>query len=259
MSRHIRLLAEAGLVERHQEGSWVFVRAAPDPAIRLFVDTALSMIATDDAQIALDAGRAAQIRANRAAMAQAYFDQNASEWDRIRSLHVAEQDVERAILDALGPGPYDLILDLGTGTGRILELAHDRARQLVGIDTNREMLKCARVRLDLRVLPIAPSDLPTSIICRFPKTAPDAVLIHQVLHFLDDPRAALAEAVRVLKPEGHLAVIDFAPHSLEFLREDHAHVRLGFAANEIAAWLKSVASELPRTASFPRGMSKRMR
>ncbi len=238
VSRHIRLLAEAGLVERHQEGSWVFVRAAPDPAIRLFVDTALSMIATDDAQIALDAGRAAQIRSNRAAVAQAYFDQNASEWDRIRSLHVAEQDVERAILDALGPGPYDLILDLGTGTGRILELAHDRARQLVGIDTNREMLKCARVRLDSSGLANCAVRLADIYNLPFPENSADAVLIHQVLHFLDDPRAALAEAVRVLKPEGRLAVIDFAPHSLEFLREDHAHVRLGFAANEIAAWLE---------------------
>jgi ArsR family transcriptional regulator len=238
VSRHVRLLAEAGLIERYQEGSWVFVRGASDPGIRAFLTAALSMIAADDPKIALDAGRAAQIRANRAAVAQAYFDQNASEWDQIRSLHIAEQDVERAVLDALGAGPYDLILDLGTGTGRILELAHGRARQLIGIDTNREMLKCARVRLDKAGLANCSVRLADIYNLPFPESSADAVLVHQVLHFLDNPRAALLEAARVLKPEGRLAVIDFAPHSLEFLREEHAHVRLGFAATEITAWLE---------------------
>ncbi len=237
VSRHIRLLAEAGLIERCQEGSWVFVRAASEAAIREFVATALSMIAPDDPQILRDGERAEQIRAGRAALAQAYFDGNAAEWDRIRSLHVAERDVEDAILDALGDGPYDLLVDLGTGTGRILELAHDRAQRLIGIDTNREMLKCARVRLDNAGLGKCSVRLGDIYNLPFPEASADAVLIHQVLHFLDNPKAALAEAVRVLKPNGRLAVIDFAPHDLEFLREEHAHVRLGFAANEISAWL----------------------
>ncbi|MBI4725593.1 MAG: methyltransferase domain-containing protein, partial [Rhodomicrobium sp.] len=151
--------------------------------------------------------------------------------------HVAEQDVEEAILDALGPGSYDQLLDLGTGTGRILELAHTRARRLIGIDSNREMLKCARVRLDNAGLTNCSVRLADIYNLPFPESSADAVIIHQVLHFLDNPKAALAEAVRVLKPEGRLAVIDFAPHNLEFLREDHAHVRLGFAASEIPAWL----------------------
>ena len=159
-------------------------------------------------------------------MAQAYFDENAAEWDRIRSLHIAERDVEAAILDALGPGPYDLLLDLGTGTGRILELASSRARQLIGIDTNREMLKCARVRLDKAGLTNCGVRLADIYNLPFPENSADAVLVHQVLHFLDNPKAALAEAARVLKPGGRLAIIDFAPHNLEFLREEHAHVRL---------------------------------
>ncbi|MGO9170704.1 MAG: ArsR/SmtB family transcription factor [Rhodomicrobium sp.] len=237
VSRHIRLLAEAGLIERHQEGSWVFVRGAADPSIREFANTAIAMIAPDDPLVARDAGRAAQIRAKRAALAQAYFDQNAAEWDRIRSLHIAERDVEDAILDALGPGPYDLLLDLGTGTGRILELACNRARQLIGIDTNREMLKCARVRLDRAGLTNCSVRLADIYNLAFPDNSADAAVIHQVLHFLDNPKSAIAEAARVLKPGGRLAIIDFAPHTLEFLREEHAHVRLGFAAAEIAAWL----------------------
>ncbi len=238
VSRHIKLLAEAGLIERYQEGSWVFVRASSDPEVRGFIAAALSMIARDDPQIVRDAERADQIRAARSRLAQTYFDENAAEWDRIRSLHVPERDVENAILEALGPGPYELLLDLGTGTGRILELAADRAHRLVGIDTNREMLKCARVRIDDADLVNCSVRLADTYNLPFPEASAGAVVIHQVLHFLDNPKAALMEAIRVLQPGGRLVLVDFAPHTLEFLRQEHAHVRLGFAAGEIATWLE---------------------
>jgi ArsR family transcriptional regulator len=238
VSRHIKLLAEAGLIERYQEGSWVFVRASSDPGVRSFIAAALSAIAPDDPQIVRDAERADQVRAARSLLAQTYFDENAAEWDRIRSLHVPERDVEAAILEALGPGPYELLLDLGTGTGRIIELAAGRARRLVGIDTNREMLKCARVRLDTASLVNCSVRLADVYNLPFPEASAGAVVIHQVLHFLDNPKAALMEAIRVLQPGGRLVLIDFAPHNLEFLRQEHAHVRLGFAAAEIAAWLE---------------------
>ncbi len=156
----------------------------------------------------------------------------------IRSLHVPERDVEAAILAALGPGPYNLLLDLGAGTGRILELAAHRASRLIGVDTNREMLKCARVRLDNAGLSNCSVRLADIYNLPFQEGSADAVVVHQVLHFLDNPKAALAEAARVLQPEGRLVVVDFAPHNLEFLRHEHAHVRLGFATNEIASWLE---------------------
>jgi ubiquinone/menaquinone biosynthesis C-methylase UbiE/DNA-binding transcriptional ArsR family regulator len=238
VSRHTKLLAEAGLIERHQEGSWLFVRGAASPAIRSFVTVTLAMIAADDAQFARDRERADRTRARRATLAQAYFDQNAAEWDRIRALHISEEDVEDAILKALGPGPYDLLLDLGTGTGRILELTANRARRLTGIDTNREMLKCARVRLDRAGLSHCSVRLGDIYNLPFSEISADAAVIHQVLHFLDNPKAALAEACRVLRPGGRLVLIDFAPHNLEFLREEHAHLRLGFAAAEIGTWLQ---------------------
>lgn len=238
VSRHIKLLAEAGLIERYQEGSWVFVRTSPDPAIRSFIASVLSMIEPGDPTMQRDSERAGQIRAERAQLAQLYFDGNAAEWDRIRSLHVPERDVEAAILEALGPGPYELLLDLGAGTGRILELAAGRARRLIGVDTNREMLKCARVRLDKAELANCSVRLADIYNLPFPERSAGAVIIHQVLHFLDNPKAALIEAARVLQPGGRLVLVDFAPHNLEFLREEHAHVRLGFAASEIAAWLE---------------------
>ena len=237
VSRHIKLLAEAGLIERYQEASWVFVRASSDPGVRSFIEAVLSMIAANDPQILRDADRADKIRAARLLLAQTYFDENAAEWDRIRSLHVPERDVEAAILEALGPGPYELLLDLGTGTGRILELAAGRARRLVGVDRNREMLKCARVRLDKAELVNCSVRLADIYNLPFSEESAGAVVIHQVLHFLDNPKAALIEAIRVLQPGGRLVLVDFAPHNLEFLRQEHAHVRLGFAAGEIAAWL----------------------
>lgn len=256
VSRHIKLLAEAGLIERYQEGSWVFIRGSADPAIRAFVNNALEMIAPDDPQIVRDSERAARIRAKRAALAQAYFDENASEWDRIRSLHVAEREVEEAILEALGPGPYGLLLDLGTGTGRILELASNRAQQLIGIDTNREMLKCARVRLDKAALTNCSVRHADIYNLPFPASSADVVLVHQVLHFMDNPKAALAEGARVLKPGGRLAIIDFAPHNLEFLREEHAHLRLGFSRGEIAAWLSECGIGLSGYRELPAGNAR---
>jgi len=237
VSRHIKLLAEAGLIERYQEASWVFVRASSDPGVRSFIEAALAMIAAHDPQILRDAERADKIRAARLLLAQTYFDENAAEWDRIRSLQVPEREVEAAILEALGPGPFELLLDLGTGTGRVLELAAGRARRLVGVDTNREMLKCARVRLDKAELVNCSVRLADIYNLPFSEESAGAVVIHQVLHFLDNPKAALIEAIRVLQPGGRLVLVDFAPHNLEFLRQEHAHVRLGFAAAEIAAWL----------------------
>jgi ubiquinone/menaquinone biosynthesis C-methylase UbiE/DNA-binding transcriptional ArsR family regulator len=238
VSRHIKLLAEAGLIERYQEGSWVFVRASADPRVRDYITAALAMIADGDPQILRDRARADQVRSRRASLAQSYFDANAAQWDRIRALHVPERDVEAAIVEALGAGPFDLVLDLGTGTGRILELASCQARRLIGIDSNREMLKCARVRLEEAGLSHCSVRLADIYDLPFAEECADAVLIHQVLHFLDNPKAALSEAVRVLKPEGRIVVVDFAPHKLEFLREEHAHVRLGFAGKEISAWLE---------------------
>jgi ubiquinone/menaquinone biosynthesis C-methylase UbiE/DNA-binding transcriptional ArsR family regulator len=243
VSRHIKLLVEAGLIERYQEGSWVFARAASDPAVRDFVAAVLAMVGADDPQIARDRDRVKQIRSKRAQLAQAYFNENAAEWDRIRSLHVPEREVEAAILDALGAGPYNLLMDLGTGTGRVLELSASRARQLIGIDTNREMLKCARVRIDDAGLLNCSVRLADIYDLPFAAGSADAVLIHQVLHFLDNPKAAVLEAARVLRPGGRLVVVDFAPHGLEFLRDEHAHLRLGFAADEVGAWLQECGLE----------------
>lgn len=237
VSRHVKLLAEAGLVERAQEGSWVFVRAARDPEAKTFVTQLMAQIDPGDLTIARDRDRAERLKAARAEAAQSYFAHNARRWDEIRSLHVPERAVEDAMRQALGSGPFDLLVDLGTGSGRMLEVFAHLAREAIGIDVNREMLQCARVRIDQENL--TNCSLRLSDIYHLPLAdrVADAVIIHQVLHFLEEPEAALREAARILKPGGRMLVVDFNPHQLEFLRESHAHRRLGFASTEVAAWL----------------------
>ncbi len=237
VSRHVKLLAEAGLIERNQEGSFVFVRAATDVTVRAFLAKAIDMVTDGDFVFQRDQDKAALVRSKQAAAANAYFNQNASRWTEIRSLHVPEANVEHAVSDLLGTGPFDLILDLGTGTGRMLELLSGRATRLIGVDSNREMMKYARANLDAAHLSHCSVrqgdlyDLP------FAEASVDAIVIHQVLHFLENPKAALAEAARVLKPGGRLLIVDFAPHDVEFLRDQHAHLRLGFGTTEMSGWL----------------------
>jgi ArsR family transcriptional regulator len=182
----------------------------------------------------------------RAEAAQAYFKTHASEWDRIRNLHVAEKEVESAMDEALGQGPFSLLVDLGTGTGRILELFGPRAGRVLGFDLNHDMLAYARMKLERAGLSHAQVRHGDLYNVPLPDGAADAVVLHQVLHFLDDPAPAIAEAARLLRPGGKLLVVDFAPHELEFLREQSAHRRLGFARDQLGRWLEAAGLKLER-------------
>jgi ubiquinone/menaquinone biosynthesis C-methylase UbiE len=237
VSRHLKLLGEAGLLERFKEGSWVFYRAA-DRGKGAELGAALAALA-DPSLSQADTVRLAHVRQTRAAAAAAYFKANAPEWERIRALHAPEKDVEAAIVKSMTARPIENLLDAGTGTGRMLELLAPYARRAVGVDVSPEMLAIARDRLlrgDFKNTQVRLADtyrLP------FGADAFDAVLFHQVLHYLDDPGAAVAEAARVMAPGGRLLIADFAPHALEFLRQDYAHRRLGFSDREVESWFAS--------------------
>src|SRR5207237_516636 len=201
-------------------------------------------LAPDDPVIARDRERLASVRFASAAAAQAYFRAHAAEWDRIRNLHVADDAVEDAIRAALADKPFRSLLDLGTGTGRMLELFGPEIERGLGLDLSLDMLALARARLDragLRHCSVRQGDIYDLAL---PKDSFDVVIIHQVLHFLDDSARAIAEAARVLRPGGRLLVVDFAPHDFEFLRDEHAHRRLGFAPETVAQWLAAAGLDL---------------
>jgi ubiquinone/menaquinone biosynthesis C-methylase UbiE/DNA-binding transcriptional ArsR family regulator len=250
ISRHLKLMAEAGLITRFREGSWVFFRLADTGAEGELARAIVASLDPTDLTLARDHARAEAVQTARAEAAQSYFKAHAAEWDSIRALHVAESQVEAAMDEALGEGPFDLLVDLGTGTGRILELFGPRAAKALGFDLNHDMLAYARMKLEHAGLGHAQVRHGDLYNVPLPDGAADAVVLHQVLHFLDDPRTALAEASRVLKPGGKLLVVDFAPHELEFLREQSAHRRLGFAREQLDRWLKDAGLKVERFAEL---------
>jgi ubiquinone/menaquinone biosynthesis C-methylase UbiE len=250
VSRHLKLLLEAGLIGRYQEGSWAYFRLSDSDSERDFVNGLVSRVHLSDPQVERDLERLAAVKRKRQERAKEYFSENATSWDRIRSLHVSDAAVEGALKRLVGKKPFQSMLDLGTGTGRLLEIFAPLYRRGVGIDLSREMLTVARANLDRAG--IANAQVRQGDIYSPPveRDAYDLVTMHQVLHYLDDPQLAIREAARLLRPAGRLVIVDFAPHALEFLRDEHAHMRLGFSDRQIAEWFAEAGLELEETENF---------
>jgi ArsR family transcriptional regulator len=238
VSRHVRILADSGLVVRRKEGSWVFLMLSDNALAKPLFD-AIDQWGSDDARAQFDAdvARLEAVRADRAEAAARYFAAHAEAWDGIRSLHVAETEVEQAIATALGDEPIGRLVDVGTGTGRMIELFGPRATSAIGIDRSSEMLRLARVKLEASGLRGASLRQGDMYALPLADASADVVILHQVLHYAQAPGHAIAEAARLLSPGGRLLIVDFAPHEREDLRESDAHARLGFAAPAIRAWL----------------------
>jgi len=251
VSRHLKLLTEAGLIERFPDGAWVFYRVAAEPGVRHFVDQVLDMIDSGDLLGQRDAEQLDAVRGERSSEAQAYFERNAARWDEIRSLYVAEAEVEAAIVAAAGPGPFGRLIDLGTGAGRMLALLGPRAAEAIGLDLSQQMLNVARLHVSeagLQGVELRHGDI---FATRLPDACADLVIVHQVLHYLSDPATAVAEAARLVAPGGKLVVVDFAPHGLEYLREAHQHRRLGFSDEDMGRWLTQSGLNTPEITNLP--------
>ena len=244
VSRHVRILIECGLAERRKEGSWVFLSLGPrerlEPLFDLF--DCWNDLDGEDPWAVADAARLAAVRSDRAAAAERYFAAHADHWDEIRSLHIAESEVEAAIARALAGRPVGRLVDIGTGTGRMIELFGRDANHALGVDRSPEMLRLARVKLaqagleaDLRQGDMYSLALPAA--------SADTIIIHQVLHYAQQPAAAVAEAARLLAPRGKLLIVDFAPHEREELRSRDAHARLGFADEAMLHYLDEAGLE----------------
>lgn len=257
VSRHTAILCSAGLAERRREGSWTFLRQTISPNSVRGLEAAVARLldaAEDDdtafaAQCAEDRRHLAAIRAARGKNAADYFARHADERDRLRAMLAPADEVDIALRKALGDAPLGRVLDIGTGTGRIAELLTSEAEHIVGLDRSPEMLKLARARLqdlppenwelkqgDFATLPFEPASF-------------DTVVLHQVLHYALDPAVPLAEAARVCRPGGRIAIVDLAAHEREELRQRHAHARLGFTDEQMLEWLtqNGFSPEIPRT------------
>lgn len=238
VSRHLKLLCEAGLLDRFREGTNAFYRLAADGRAAEFARSLVDSIPTEDQTLTLDLERLEAIRRDRANAAAEYFRKNAQEWHAIRSLYVPEKDVEQALLQLLPDEGLHEVLDIGTGTGRILELLAGRTERAVGIDQSRDMLSVARANLERAGMRNCTARLGDMYALPWPAASFDAVTVHQVLHFAEEPSYVIAEAARVLRPGGRLVVVDFAPHDREELREVHKHRRLGFHDAEVQRWFR---------------------
>ena len=240
VSRHVKILCDAGLAERRKEGSWVFVALGQAALVAPMLAALDAWSARDsDHWVVADAARLAAVRADRAAAANGWFEANAGQWDAIRSLHIAESDVEAAIHRVLGEAPITQLIDIGTGTGRMLELFGPQATQALGIDRSSEMLRLARAKLAERGLDRAELRQADLYALPMADAAADVAILHHVLHFAQQPGAAIAEAARVLRPGGRLLIADFAPHEREELRARDAHTRLGFSDDQVIGWFEA--------------------
>ena len=251
VSRHLKLMAEAGLIARHKEGNWVLFRMREEGRGGALARALVDMLPGKDQLLAGDLVRLDHIRRQRNEVAGAYFSANASNWAKLRSFHVLEANVENAMLALLGTAQFENVVDLGTGTGRVLELLSSRASHLYGLDTSREMLTIARSNLErqnLRHAQVRQSDI---YALPFIDGFADLVTIHQVLHFLDEPQRALLEARRILSARGRLLIVDFAPHDLEELRNEHAHRRLGISSEHMSGWLARAGLDMVRHEVLP--------
>lgn len=235
VSRHVKILCDAGLAERRKEGSWVFVALGADAKVQPILAALDSWDEADHWTVA-DEARLAAVRADRASAAAEWFEAHAGEWDAIRSLHVADSEIEAAMAAALGDARLGCLIDIGTGTGRMLELFAPQAEYALGIDRSSEMLRLARAKLSERGL--AHAELRQADLYALPLAdgGADAAILHHVLHFAQQPGAAIGEAARVLSDGGRLLIVDFAPHDREDLRSRDAHTRLGFSDEQILGW-----------------------
>ena len=241
ITQYINSLESAGIIERLKEGSWVFSRLRRGNAsVTALVATTLNALPQDDTILLSDQKRLIDVRKKRAEAADAFFASVANDIGQLGDEYLPQSDIETAMRDIAGQGPFDFMVDLGTGTGRVLDVFADRIARGTGIDNNTDMLKVARHRLAMAGhshISVRQGDLHSTPI---EAESADLVTLHQVLHYLDDPAEAISEAARLLGPSGTLLLVDFEAHEQDSFRRDYAHRRLGFNDADISGWTAQV-------------------
>jgi ArsR family transcriptional regulator len=228
LSRHLKLLCDAGLLERQREGANVWFAVPPDAPGRLVRDL-LARLPADDAVLETDRRQAARVLAERARVASESFHRQGADWDEMRALDLPAPAVEAALLALVPPQGVDRLLDIGTGTGRVLELLAPRIRHGIGIDASKAMLALARARLARAGLPHCSVRLGDMYRLPLADHGIDTVVLQMVLHYAEQPASVIAEAARVLRPGGILLVVDLLAHGRNDVTARLAHRWPGFA------------------------------
>ena len=250
VSRHLKMLADAGLLERNAEGAWAYYRLWENSEQADLVRQMVARIEKTDPQLLLDQCALEKVRLEHQKQADAYFAQVAQSWDVLRNMHVPEAALEKAILAAVGDRPVDHLLDLGTGTGRMLELLEKKYTRGTGIDSSREMLGVARAKLAADAISHAQVRLGNIINLDKYAAQSDLIVLHQVLHYFDDPGRVLFEARQKLAGGGRMLVVDFFSHEFEALRTEHAHRRLGLSHQQMEKWAERAGLALIKSEEF---------
>src|SRR5260370_13325679 len=250
VSRHLKLLVQGGLLERFGAPKCTRCRLVAGGGDAALVREFVRRLAPKHPRLAADRARLEALQQRRQTAAVRFFRDNAQRWDELRALHVADREIERALAHHLPTGARRL-LDIGTGTGRLLEVLAPRVERAVGIDQSREMLALARANLARAGIDNAEIRQADRYALPFEADSFDVVTIHHVLHYADDPAAALAEAARVVRPGGVVLVVDFSPHDLVELKREHAHVHLSFADNQVQGWLRTAGLTPVEPKHFP--------
>jgi len=243
VTQYIISLETAGVIERLKEGSWVFSRIRRgNEAVSALVATTLATLPQNDPILLSDLKALENVRAERSKAAEAFFANVANDRSQLGDDYLPQADIEAKMQELLGAGPFEYMVDMGTGTGRMLEVFSDRITRGSGIDNNSQMLKVARSKLAAKEhIAVRQGDI---LSVPLGDAVSDLVSLHQVLHYLDDPEAAITEAARLLKPAGQLIIVDYEDHEREEFRTDYAHRRLGFSDRDIREWLASAGLSL---------------
>ncbi len=250
VSRHIKILADADLIKRTKEGAWLYCKLNRSGAIGYFITSYLDNVDDQDAVFASDLRRFETIVSQRIADADRFFEENAQEWDRIRELQIPDTLLDQEIQDHIGKEQIENLLDVGTGTGQMLEILHGRYQKATGIDMSSAMLRVARGRLaKLQTSNVSFQQLDILSIGKDLGQF-DCVICHHVLHFIPNASEAIARMAECVKANGRLIIIDYLPHSIDFLAQDYHHMWNGFPPEEMAKWFSQNSLSLQHMQSY---------
>ena len=233
VSRHLKLLVDAGLLIRNKEGSRAYYRLLESDKNAQLSQVLNDLMDESDPMLVLDLSRLGIIRSERARFVDNYFDEFAGEQSRLSQISADEELISQLLLQYVQQENIGELLDVGTGNGRMLLLLGSKIEKAIGIDNSREMLAIARTNLEQADLKNCQVRIGDMYRLPFAENRFGLITINSLLRYAEKPKDVLTEATRVLKPGGILFIVDFSDHGLTELRDEYGHRWLGFSKDEM--------------------------